>query len=249
MSQTHLIDRQEAEYEFPYHYIAQYKNGFAETICDTWGLSYASSIEYILCILKSEQFFSLVDIGCGDGRLTREIAREFPGRRVVGIDYSEKAIRLAMAMHPEGEFHICDLSVEDTIREKFDIAAIIEVLEHIDPHSLDRFLKGVSGMMRKNGILILTVPHVNVPVGYKHFQHFSSESISKWIEPYFDVVDIIPIEKMGYRRYLLERALVNPFFILNYKPLKNLIYTYFKKMLFFAEGHKCGRIFIRAINK
>ena len=93
---------QEAEYIFPYHYVAQRRPHFAQHFYDSWGINYVSTIEYLLSRLSETHFSSLVDIGCGDGRMTREIAARFPQCDVVGVDYSERAIALAKAEKGSG---------------------------------------------------------------------------------------------------------------------------------------------------
>ncbi|MGA2643041.1 MAG: methyltransferase domain-containing protein, partial [Spirochaetia bacterium] len=46
---------------------------------------------------------SVLDLGCGDGKVTVEIARRVPGGRVIGIDSSEEMIRLSRAAFPTKE--------------------------------------------------------------------------------------------------------------------------------------------------
>ena len=67
-------EKQDEEYAFPYHYVSQFRNGFTQVFNDTWGINYVSTIEYIIDQLKNEKFSSLMDIGCGDGRLVRELS-------------------------------------------------------------------------------------------------------------------------------------------------------------------------------
>ena len=44
---------------------------------------------------------SVLDLGCGDGKVTAEIARRAAGGRVVGIDSSEDMVSLARRSFPE----------------------------------------------------------------------------------------------------------------------------------------------------
>ena len=46
---------------------------------------------------------SVLDLGCGDGKITAEIARRVPRGRVVGLDSSEEMIRLSRAAFPSSE--------------------------------------------------------------------------------------------------------------------------------------------------
>jgi len=47
---------------------------------------------------------SALDVACGSGRLTAELARRAPGGRVVGLDFSPGMLEEAHAQHPELEF-------------------------------------------------------------------------------------------------------------------------------------------------
>src|SRR5690606_26877873 len=89
---------QEEFYRFPYHYIASMPPKFGVSRIDSWHLNYVSAMAYILEQIASEgRAERIIDVGCGDGRFTQEIARVFPGSSVKGLDYSERAILLANA--------------------------------------------------------------------------------------------------------------------------------------------------------
>jgi trans-aconitate methyltransferase len=47
---------------------------------------------------------TLLDIGCGDGKITAEIAKALPHGRVVGIDSSQDMIRLAQTLFPKNDY-------------------------------------------------------------------------------------------------------------------------------------------------
>jgi ubiquinone/menaquinone biosynthesis C-methylase UbiE len=55
-----------------------------------------------------------VDLGCGEGRLAREL--EKLGHRVIGVDASPTLVRLAAERHPEGDYRVAaaeDLPLDD----------------------------------------------------------------------------------------------------------------------------------------
>ena len=76
---------------------------------------------------------SVLDVGCGEGVLTREWAERLGDRRVVGIDLDDPELRneWEARRRPNLEFRAEEataLSFED---DEFDMATAIEVLEHV----------------------------------------------------------------------------------------------------------------------
>lgn len=80
----------------------------------------------------------VLDLGCGDGKVTVEISRCLPGGRVVGIDSSADMIRFACGHFPKDtcpNLSFAEMDVRDLIfEEEFDIvfsnAALHWVLDH-----------------------------------------------------------------------------------------------------------------------
>lgn len=245
-------DAQDNEYAFPYHYVAQYKTGFSHCFLDTWSINYVSTIEYLLEKVKTEDPDRIVDIGCGDGRFSRELSLAYPEATVVGIDYSKRAIRLASAMNPDVpnlEFLSLDIT-EHAHLEPFDVAVLMEVFEHIPLEGADRFLAGVRQLLSDKGVLLLTVPHKNKPLEYKHFQHFSVETISDYLRPHFTIVEVVPFERIARMRWLISRLLSNRIFILRNPYALRAIYRWYKANLFFCNTEDtCQRLFVRAVAK
>lgn len=237
---------QEDSYDFPYHHVPTYKKGFTQSFYWHWGINYVATIEFLIDKLKQEKFQSLADVGCGDGRLTKELRKEFSHVEVEGIDYSEKAIRLAKAMDFEGKYECLDIT-KNQLKKRYDIALLIEVFEHIQPECGEAFLSAVANLINPGGLLIMTVPHINVPVEPKHYRHFSVETLSQCLEKKFVIEEIIPFEKKDKRKDIIDLLLYNKIFILNSGRIKNLIYKYYKKNLFFVKGEElCKRIYIKA---
>lgn len=245
--------RQDAEYWFPYHYISKMScDGFSQHVVDTWGINYISTIEFMLDKLCACNPRSVVDVGCGDGRFTREISKVFPSCNIVGLDYSRRAINLAKAMNQDIdqlEFRTIDI-VNHKSNEKFDIAILMEVFEHIPLNQTNDFLKGVHSLLTSDGTLLLTVPHSNKPVEYKHFQHFTLQSIESQLSSYFNIEEVMPFEKRSFFRRLINSVLSNRFFVLNNRKILVYLYRFYKSCLFICQSEEeCQRIFIKAIPK
>lgn len=243
--------RQEEEYSFPYHYIAQFEGDrFKPFFFDSWAINYASTIEFLLQRISLTEKNRIVDVGCGDGRFSRELSLAFKGSTVVGMDYSSRAIDLATAINSHNHnlfFQSIDITQKHNICS-FDAAVLMEVLEHIPITECEVFIKSAHQLLKKGGVLFLTVPHENKPLEYKHFQHFNVESLSSYLLPYFHIVDVVPFEKISWLRGMVLSVLCNRFFILNNPHLLFLVYRFYKKYLFFCKSEKeCQRIFVKAV--
>jgi len=241
---------QEAEYGFPYHYVPQWRNGFTQCFYDDWGIHYVSTIEFLLDRLRDLSPESMVDVGCGDGRMTRELALQFPGRRVIGIDYSTRAVALAKALNSdlEGiEFSRLDITRSHDLPSS-DAAILMEVFEHIPPESCREFLEGVRKLLQPGGTLLLTVPHVNQPLEPKHYRHFTADTIRDALSDFFVVQEVVPFERKGLCRRILRFLLGNRVFILNSRRLRNFLYRVYKRHLFHVRDEAdCRRLLVSAV--
>lgn len=239
---------QEDLYEFPYHYTVQFTKDFTFSHHWDWGLNYASTVEFLQQKIREDsEAQSIADIGCGDGRLTREMFLQFPKTRLLGFDYSERSILLARGMNSDLgiEFRCADIIQED-IGEQFDVATLMEVYEHIDPTLSDQFLQGISRLLSDNGVLHLTVPHANMPLAHHHFRHFTIADLTAELESHFEILEVMPFEKQSWKRKWLLRLFINRWFALNHKGLKNALYRYYKRNLFYTKNESdCQRLYIK----
>ncbi|MFC1680191.1 class I SAM-dependent methyltransferase [Pseudomonadota bacterium] len=244
-ARVHELDSlQEQEYLFPYHHVSRFRGDFSQCFNDTWGINYLHTIEFLLQELATERFDTLVDIGCGDGRLTKEIAHEFPDALVGGVDSSPRAIEFAKAFSPDLDFNCIDL-IEFEANRKFDGALLIEVFEHIPHDQAPGLLEGVAKTLKPEAFLLVTVPHSNKPLEYKHYRHFTSEQLEQAFQPHFTLEKLVPFEQGSWQRRLVNRILSNRFVILNHRLLKNLLYSYTRDHLFFATERDCQRIYAK----
>jgi len=76
---------------------------------------------------------SVLDVGCGEGVLTHDWAQLLGERPVVGIDLEDPKLRAEWARRsrPNLEYLAADATALDFADGQFDLAAAIEVLEHV----------------------------------------------------------------------------------------------------------------------
>jgi SAM-dependent methyltransferase len=76
---------------------------------------------------------SVLDVGCGEGVLTREWAEKLGDGRVVGIDLDDPKLRREWDLRRRAnlEFRAAEATALTFADDEFDLAAAIEVLEHV----------------------------------------------------------------------------------------------------------------------
>lgn len=232
---------QDEDYSFPYHYVPQFSSGYSQSYSWPWGLYYVSAMEFVLDGVRSLQPPSVIDVGTGDGR---ELSRQLPSARVTGIDYSERAIALAKALNPGLDFRCADILHEE-IGETFHVVTLIEVFEHIPIDLTAQFAAALHRLVRGDGNLIVTVPHRNVPVSRKHFQHFSADSLRTCFEPCFVLQDVVFLDTRSRVVGWIKKLLENRYFILFHWGLRNQIYKVYKRFFLISDEAHCGRVYMR----
>jgi trans-aconitate 2-methyltransferase len=100
----------------------------------------------------------VLDIGCGDGKVTAEIARLLPGGGVVGIDSSAEMIRFARLEFPAVRFSNLRFEVVDARNMQFD-AEFDVVFSNAALHWITgdhrAVLAGVARALRPGGRMLL----------------------------------------------------------------------------------------------
>ena len=118
----------------------------------------------------------LLDIGCGNGYLTKSISNKFT--RTIGIDLSKEGINQAKK-YSNDSLNFINIDMEDLITKgsKFDFISSFEVIEH--QYLPDLFLNNISQLLKDDGHLILSTPYhgyiknLLISLLNKHDSHFN----------------------------------------------------------------------------
>ncbi len=170
---------QEEQYRIPYHYLpVEGPEGFSQVHYWSWGYRYLGRIQIVMELLGCLQFDNLVDIGCGEGRFLYELSRRHPGKRLLGVDISPRAIDWARRMAPGLEFEKRDILI-NPLPEAYDVATMLDVIEHVPPAQVEAFINAALGALRPGGWLVLSAPHRNMKPDPRHYQHFTPELMDR----------------------------------------------------------------------
>ncbi len=121
---------------------------------------------------------NILDIGCGGGLLSEPIARL--GAKVVGIDASEKNIRVAKLHAKQNKTKIdyfCTSPEKFKPKKKFDVILNMEIVEHVD--NVNLFISQSSKLLKKNGIMFIAT--LNKTLKSYIFAIIGAEYVLRWL--------------------------------------------------------------------
>ena len=108
--------------DFESMYQAERSEGF-----DSWHQDDLALRPEIVNLVRSREFESVIDIGCGKGALLSEVR----AGRVVGVDISPTALQTARRRLPNAEFRCRDALTAAGAGEHFDLVMLVTVLYYI----------------------------------------------------------------------------------------------------------------------
>jgi acetyltransferase-like isoleucine patch superfamily enzyme len=122
------------------------------------GDDYCTPLDLTIPYIKeqlTEEPGSILDLGCGSGKVLWQITDLRPSR-IVGVDIAEKRVKSARSKFPDGEFHCAEIyEFLQGCTDTFDVVFLFEVLEHVydDVEIMDLISK-----VCPNGTLLGSVP-------------------------------------------------------------------------------------------
>ncbi len=126
--------------------------------------------------LRRAEAKTVVDLGCGEGKLLRMLLREKQFSRIVGVDVSYSALTRArkrlywdeMAPKQKERIELFQgaLTYKDKRLEGFDAVVIAEVIEHLDENRLRSFERVIFEFARPKTVII-TTPNAEYNVLFK----------------------------------------------------------------------------------
>ena len=175
-----------------------YTHGHAEPVLQShrWR-SAENSAPHLLPHLRPGQ--ELLDVGCGPGTITVDLAARVAPGRVVGLDVSpaplDEARALAGRRGVPVEFAVGDVYALDAADDSFDVVHAHQVLQHLtDPVAA---LREMARVCRPGGVLAVR------DVDYATFTWFpDDEGLDRWLDLYHRVARHNGAEPDAGRRLL-----------------------------------------------
>ncbi len=142
----------------------------------------------VLSALKASGAHRVLDLGCGEGRLLKLLLEDKSFTEIVGVDVSYRVLEIARdrlrldKLPPRQADRIKlvhgSLTYRDARLAGYDAAAVVEVIEHLDPPRLAAFERVLFEFARP-GTVVMTTPNAeynvmweSLPAGkFRHRDH------------------------------------------------------------------------------
>lgn len=120
----------------------------------------------VVSALKGKGVSSVIDLGCGEGRLLQILLKEKQFTRICGMDVSSRALsmasnrlkwdRLPELQKKRLQLFQGSLLYKDSRLQGFDAAVLVEVIEHLETDRLNTLERVVFGEIQPDCVIITT---------------------------------------------------------------------------------------------
>lgn len=131
----------------------------------------------------------ILDVGCGDGKITAEIARLVPRGVVVGVDKSEEMIRFAHEAFPSDDWKNLSFAVMDASAlaydDEFDVVFSNAALHWVTDHG--PVLEGIASALKPGGRCLLQMAGRGNASAFFDVALSSGPAYERWGHHYADM--------------------------------------------------------------
>ena len=129
-------------------------------------LLWQQRVDAVLSALRATGAKSVLDLGCGEGRLLEALLKDSIFERIAGMDVSWRALEIAQrrlqldrlppTQRKRIELIHGSLLYRDKRLSGWDAATVVEIIEHLDPPRLDAFERVVFEHAQPMSVIITT---------------------------------------------------------------------------------------------
>lgn len=172
--------------------------------------------------LKNELFGkSILEVGCGSGRVLKYISKYYKHKELVGLDVSP----IVNQTHQGIKFYQQDI-VDFQLENKFEVVISSNVMEHISPLDITTHLRSIYNVLDNEGKLIINMPNrvfgphdVTRIVDYTYTNRVPSMGTHLNESTYNECIDILKMH--GFKKFYTYLPLVPiPTIFANFPKLK-----------------------------
>ena len=207
-----------------------------------WLNDYILLINFLIQQINRYDSSTILDFGCGDGRLLNELKIKNK-YNLIGYEISSQASLFFNAFNPQIKL-INSTENLKLLADKIDLIIFSEVIEHIPDDKINENINLIYKLLKKDGILIVTAPHENIPVHKKHYRHYNSKTLLNNFDlSMFELVEKRYLFRLSKIKTLIRKILFNRFFIINSELILKLFHLLNKSFLFGSEEN-CSNLFM-----
>ncbi len=153
---------------------------------------------------KEEACERVLDLGCGTGYGTAELAEALP--RVFAIDRISPD---AQARHARATFIRADLNGMPLAADLFDMVTSFQVIEHLEDPTV--YLQAIAHCLRPGGVALISTPNLLTSDRENpfHVHEYEADELSECLRAHFEQVEMLGVtatpEPMAYYDARLRR--------------------------------------------
>lgn len=183
-------------------------------------LRHLKAYDFALKYVKGK---SILDVGCGSGYGIAFLSKF--ASHATGIDISEEAVRYCRKRYKikNLEFrHAKSSWIRNGLpfKEHFDVCVSFQVIEHIHPKNVDRYLSAIKMMLKEGGLFIVSTPNSRLrllpfqkPWNRFHMKEYDYKELASLLRGKFSRIEM-------YGLYATKGAYMIQYKLAKQSPLK-----------------------------
>ncbi|OGH20046.1 MAG: hypothetical protein A3D74_03945 [Candidatus Levybacteria bacterium RIFCSPHIGHO2_02_FULL_37_13] len=118
--------------------------------------------ESIMLFMDEHKLKSLLDIGCGTGRMVKYF--NDLGFKALGCDIYDDALKAARKINKKNSIVRASAVKLPFKKNAFDMIISISVIEHLTPKEAEKFIKEAERVLKPGGFIFLVTPNYSTPI-------------------------------------------------------------------------------------